>query len=460
MYRADFIPSLAVGTYPARPATVHSALMVACEAPASIGQRLLWQMDRARGANGALNCPVMLRFRGQVDVDALAAALVALVRRHESLRTTFAGRGPHLTQVIHSEPRPLPLAMVDLAGEPDPAAALWRAVGDEVRLRADPEECPVRARLWRLASDSHVLCLTMHHLVTDGWSCAVVSQEIGELYGQLIAGGPELPAVGWPYRRWAEWQRAQLEGQSLARLQAYWREQLAGAAVPALPRAADAEPVDGRTAVLRATLDHVTVEHLDHLARARNTTRFGVLLAIYYMLLRQTTGETDLAIASMFANRTHPELRRTVGFLSNMLVLRARLGPRPSLSEVVADVSRTAVGAFAHQALPYQLLPPRTMRPDSPRADSVVFQMFAGPMRRTRAGDVEIEPVVDIPEGIGSRWEFELSVVPAGTDIGLLLCYANGLYDPVWAKRFLDDYVSLAVAAALDHEASLAVRPA
>src|SRR4051812_9131723 len=145
------------------------------EAPASVGQRLLWQMDHHRGAGGALNCPVFLRLRGRLDRGALLSALDRLVRRHESLRTTFAGRGHRLTQLIHEEPPPPATAELDLGGEPDPEEALERALAAEAQERVDPQAWPVRCTLWRLSDREHVLCVNMHHLVTDGWSCAVVA---------------------------------------------------------------------------------------------------------------------------------------------------------------------------------------------------------------------------------------------------------------------------------------------
>jgi len=418
--------------------------------PASIGQRLLWQMDHYRGAHGALNCPVFLRLRGRLDAAALAAAVRDLTHRHESLRTTFTGRGHRLGQLVHDEFRAPEVALVDLSAEPDPEAAALRAMTEETRERVDPERWPVRLSLWRLRAAEHVLCVNMHHLVTDGWSCAVVASDLVRLYDRAVAGGPPLPEVGWQYARWVEWQRQLLEGEGLRRLRDYWRRQLDGAELPALPRSETrAGAAERLTVVERALVDPETLGRLQAMARAERTTLFTVLLTACYVLLHRTTGQTDVAIASIFANRSRPELRHTVGFLSNMVLLRGRLGRRTAFADQVRDVSSTVIGAFAHQELPYQLLPLDTLRTRSARPESVVFQLFAGPLERTRAAGLDVEPIITVPDRIGSRWDFELSLAPSVDGLTVLLCHADDLYRRDWSRRFLDDYASLVRAAAV-----------
>jgi hypothetical protein len=408
------------------------------EVRASIGQRLLWQMDHHRGANGALNCPIFLRLRGPARAGELEAAIDRLGRRHESLRTTFAGRGPRLTQLIHDVPERVPVEEVDLAG----AEALERAMATEARTRVDPCAWPLRATLWRLADDEHVLCLNMHHLVTDGWSCAVLASELGRLYA--APGNGALPEVAWQYAQWSEWQQKLLEGETLRGLRDYWRRRLAGATLPALPRAAvRADPAERTTRVERASLAAPVVARLERLAREGKTGLFAVVLSVFYLLLHRETGQSDVAVGSIFANRSRPELRHTVGFLSNMVVLRNRL-ERAAFGDVLRSVSETIVGALAHQDLPYQMLPLDTMDADGGRPDSVVFQLFAGPMGKTE----RIEPILVVPDGIGSRWDFELSLLPSADGMIVMLCYAEDLFEPGWARAFLEGYVELATSVA------------
>jgi hypothetical protein len=414
-----------------------------------VGQRLLWQMDHYRGANGALNCPIFLRLRGLLDIDALHAAAHELSHRHEALRTTFAGRGPRLTQLVHDRPRVLEIGRTDLSSEPDPEAAAIRAMTAEAQLRVDPEDWPVRLSLWRLQAHEHVLCVNMHHLVTDGWSCGVVARDLARIYDRAAGDGAPLPPVGWQYSRWVEWQRELLQGDGLRRLREYWRHQLMDAELPDLPRVAVRARADQRrTVVQHGVIPRAAVCALGALARGLGTALFTVLLSAYYLLLHRMSGQIDLAVASIFANRSRLELRDTVGFLSNMVVLRGRVGRQATFADLVREVSASVIGAFAHQDLPYQLLPLDTLRGGSPRPESVVFQLFAGPLDRTRAAGVMVEPIITVPDGIGSRWDFELSLAPSGEDLSILLCYADDLYPSEWARRFVDDYVRIVLAVA------------
>jgi hypothetical protein len=424
--------------------------------PASVGQRLLWQMDHYRGANGALNCPIFLRLRGALDVNALHVAAHEVSLRHDALRTTFAGRGARLTQLVHSRPKELEMAWSDLSGEPDPEAAVVSAMAAEAQLRVDPENWPVRLSLWRLGAGEHVLCVNMHHLITDGWSCAVVARDLGRLYCCRAAGDhTSLPPVGWQYPRWVEWQRELLQGEQLRRLREYWRRQLTGAQLPDLPRVASPARGDQlRTTVEHTVIPRAAVAALEALARRLGTALFTVLLSAYYLLLHRTSGQTDLAVASIFANRSRPELRHTVGFLSNMVVLRSRIDRQATFADLVRDVSDSVIGAFAHQDLPYQLLPLDTLRGSSARPESVVFQLFAGPLERTTGAGLVVEPIIVVPEGMGSRWDFELSLAPSGQDLSVLLCHAGDLYRSDWARGFVDDYVGLVLAAAARPAAS------
>src|SRR5206468_8654163 len=165
------------------------------------------------------------------------------------------------------------------------------------------------------------------------------------------------------------------------RLRDYWRRQLADAELAVLPRLRTrSETPETRSRVERATIEREVVGSLQQLARARRTTIFPVMLSVYYALLGRLTGQTDLAVSSIFANRSRPEARNTVGFLSNMVVLRTALGPHSSFAEIVRSASATVIQAFANQELPYQMLPLNTLRAGSVRPDDVVFQMFTGPM--------------------------------------------------------------------------------
>jgi non-ribosomal peptide synthetase component F len=168
------------------------------------------------------------------------------------------------------------------------------------------------------------------------------------------------------------------------------------------------------------------------------------MLAVYFALLFRYTQQADLAVSSMFANRSRPEVMHTVGFFSNMVVLRLRSRARPTLNELIRETSTMVIGALGHQLLPFQMLPSNLIDSQSVRADAVVFQMFSGPMNVTKRENLIIEPIIDIPTGIGNRWEFELSVMPTERNFSTLLYYTDGLYDDSWANKFIENYINLA----------------
>lgn len=418
--------------------------------PASVGQRLLWFLDRHRGHSGALNCPMVCRIRGPLDEPALASCLETLTRRHEALRTTFSGRGRQLAQVIH-EPRPLAVERRDLSELPDPAVEAEQALAAELRTRVDPEVWPVRCTLWQVGTGDHILCLNLHHLVTDTWSCGILLQELARAYASAVGAGPALSPPGWQYADFAAWQEGLLGSDRFRRHEEYWRGQLQGAEAPPIPLRAGAAAT--RWGSEEGDVAPEVAEKLRGLARRHRTTPFAVMLAICSSTLHRLTGGEDLALASQFANRSRPEVAGTVGFIANQVVLRTRLPARATFSDVVAATRATVLDGFAHQELPHHLVPrdpPREAGREALRLDDVVFQMLAEPLEvAVDAGRARFEGMV--PDVVG-RFDFELGIMPRGRGFGAKLFYAADRLDPAWAQRFVATYVSVAaeVAAAPD----------
>ncbi len=423
---------------------------------ASIGQRLLWMLDHHRGAAGSLNCPLLCRLRGPLDESLLDRALERLAARHESLRTSFTGRGRRLTQVIHP-PRPLAVDRVDLTGFDESEVALRTAVAKEFATPIDVEQWPVRLTLWQVGPDDAVLCVNVHHMVTDAWSCGVIFRELTQLYAYAAGDGPEPAAPGWQYRRWVRWQQAQ-EHESWPRHREYWKRQLAGTQLPELPFTAPVEAGAngaGMRKTARATVefDAATAEALAALARERKVTLFAVMLATYYVLLHTETGQDDLAVASLFANRTSAEVEGTVGFLANLVALRTRIDRSARFSDLVRDVHQTVVGAVVHQELPYHLLPANLVATEHRRLDDVIFQMLPALGGTRRFAGLEADVLV--PEAVVSRFDVELTVVPRAGGLTVLLQYAEQRVGSELVRRLLDGYASVAVAVASDSDASV-----
>lgn len=404
--------------------------------PASVAQRLLWVLEQFRGQDGAANCPIVLRLRGRLDVERLSDGLTALTARHDSLRTTFEGRGARLTQLVH-EPQPVRLHRQDLSPA-DPALALREAVTSEVHWPVDAGRWPTRITLFRLGDDDHGLCINVHHAVADGASCGLVVRDLQRLAGD----GSPLPRVRWQYAQFCRWQDEWLASHEANEDRTYWTGHLAGARVPRLPLRPAPSGAPWLSASVTGTIDAATVSALGRIARQQQTTMASAMLAIYYLIMREHTGDDDLAVASFLANRTRPELQNTVGLLANMVVLRTRIGCRDDFGEVLRRTHATAMDAFAHQRLPYQLLRGDTIAEPGRRPDDVMFQLVPPLPAPLRIAGAEAEIIV--ADQLGSRFECEFQLYPQHGGMAAMLCYNRARLDDGLAARLVSDYVATA----------------
>jgi len=413
------------------------------ELPVSVGQRLLWFMEHYRGQSGALNCPLVLRLRGRLDRAHLQSALNLLLARHETLRTTFRGKGRKLGQRIHP-PRHVDIGDFDLAG--GAGDALGAAIREELTRRIDPESWPMRVAVWRLGEEEHVLCLNMHHLVTDGRSCGILVRDLSRLYARAMGREAELPEIAWPYQRFVERESEWLKSADFRRQLDYWQAQLAGAKAPALALAGAPPNGSRRTATHSLDLGEDVLIRLRALASARRTTLFNVMLAIYYEVLHRLTGQEDLSVGSIFLNRGAPELRETVGFFANLLVLRTHVPDAAPFAELLRRSHATVMDALMHQAVSFYFLPSKMVESSSLRADEIVFQMMPEPLRAGFMGDVRFEPMPI--EGVGNRFELELAVVMGDRGMSAVVSHNQDRVPPAWANALLKTYVAAAEEAA------------
>lgn len=426
------------------------AYMATREVPASIGQRLLWFLEHYRPDTTSLNCPVIVRLRGPLDPDALETALGRLGDRHHALRTTLERRGRKLVQIVHPNPRP-DLTRLQITPGPDGLdVAIEAAVTEELQKPIDVSQWPVRTTLWRIDDNDHVLCINMHHLISDAMSCGIVMQELIKLLEAGEEGDPGLPEVQWQYSDYAQWQHDQHESGGLRRHQDYWINKLQGMTLVPLPPAGTHDPGEGGpSGVVTADIDAATFSALRQIGQRERTTVFTVLLSLYYMLLRQRTGASDLSVASLFANRTGSSVRNTVGFLANMVVLRTQLPESDRLIDVVSVAKRTVVEAFLHESIPYQMLPLKSQDTRG-RVDDVVFQMLLTPPPGTKVSARGVEFELYTPDSLGSRFTLELGLIPQHDgSCKAMLFYARDRYTQSEARAMLDGYVALAADAAV-----------
>ncbi len=329
-------PPLVPAGPPAAPGEVRHA-------PLSFAQRRLWFLAQLDPGSAAYNLPMALRLAGPLDVNALAAGLNGIVRRHEALRTTFPAEKGEPRQVIRGDGW-LPLPRVDLSGldrqarESEAARLARKEATRFFNLAHGPL---LRLLLLRLAPEEHALVAVLHHIVGDGWSMGILVQELGELYAAFREGRPPaLPPLPVQYADFAVWQNGWLRGEALETQLRWWRDELAGAPqVLELPVDRPRPPLQtSRGAELPFALPDRLADALRTLGLREGATLFMTLLAGFQALLGRCSGQLDLLVGSPVANRTRTETEPLIGFFVNTLVLRGRLRGDPTFRELLGRV--------------------------------------------------------------------------------------------------------------------------
>ncbi|HEX2092034.1 MAG TPA: amino acid adenylation domain-containing protein, partial [Longimicrobiaceae bacterium] len=426
--------------------------------PLSFAQQRLWLVHRLEPASSAYNMPFPLLLRGALDVRALRRSLDALVRRHETLRTVLRELDGQAVQLV-LPPEPVLVPVVDLRGSPDPEQEAERLAGEESLRPFDLAAGPLlRSLLLRLGEERHILCFTLHHVVSDGWSMDVLRREVSVLYAAYAAGEePELPELPVQYADYAVWQRAYLSEELLQSQLGYWREKLHGAP-PLLELPTDHPRVAGKdlhTGKHAFTLPEELSGRLRALSRREGTTLFMTVLAAWQALLGRYAGAEDVVVGSPVAGRTRVELEGLIGFFVNMLALRARLRAETSWRELLAEVRETALGAYAHQDLPFERLV-EELAPERSLAHTPVFQVVfaleqaAADGERLSLAGVEFAPV-SIEEG-GARFDLNLALTDGDEALAGMLVYRKSLFESETIARMTGHLETLLEAIVADPE--------
>jgi amino acid adenylation domain-containing protein len=328
--------------------------------PLSFSQQRLWFVDQLEAGSAAYHIPAAARLKGRLDVAALEQTLGEMTRRHESLRTSFTLEDGRVVQsVAPAAPVSVPLFDLSEAAGAAQEEAVERFVIEETRRPFDLARGPLfRAALLRLDADEHLLVLTIHHIVSDGWSMGVLVREITSLYGAFVEG-MESPLAELPiqYADYAVWQRTWLGGEVLEAQLNYWKGQLRG--LPTLELPTDRPRprlLTSHGATEPFELPKATTDALKSLSRTYGATAFMTLLAAFQTLLSRYTSQTDVAVGSPIAGRTRPETEGLIGFFVNTLVLRTDLSGDPTFAELLARVREMTLDAHAHQDVPFEVL--------------------------------------------------------------------------------------------------------
>jgi amino acid adenylation domain-containing protein len=425
--------------------------------PLSFAQQRLWFLDQLEPGSPQYNIPIALPLHGEIERPALAATLTEIVRRHEALRTTFAAGETDVVQIVHP-PAPVLLPQIDLDGlpvavRPGEARRLAEAVaGNPFDLARGPL---LRLCLLRTGAEEHLLLLTLHHIVGDGWSMAVLLHEMTALYRAISCRLPSpLPELPVQYADFAVWQRTWLCDEVLSQEIDGWRQRLAGApAVLELPADRPRRAVQRfRGHSLRFTLPARLSDDLSALSRQAGTTPFMTLLAAFHLLLARWSGQEDISVGTPVAGRTMLEIEELIGFFVNTLIIRADLAGAPQGTLLLERIREAVLEAHAHQDLPLEKLV-EALAPERSLAWSPLFQvMFT--MQAPSTGDMSMPGLRLGPvEGIGTRTaKFDLSLGLAEGPQGLLgeVEYSTDLFDATTIQRLAGHFETLVAALAED----------
>ncbi|TMQ65448.1 MAG: amino acid adenylation domain-containing protein [Candidatus Eisenbacteria bacterium] len=348
-------------------------------APLSSAQRRLWFLQEIDPLSSAYTISGAVLLRGDLDLAALQAALDGVVARHEVLRTTFESDAGEPRQRVHAA---MPVVLRRTPGDASlPAAESARVAAELAHPAWDLGRGPlVRAAVVEFSPREHSLVIAMHHIVADGWSIGILLRELGALYNAGLAHlPPSLPEPPVQYADYALWQRQWLEREVLDEELRYWKQQLAGA-----PERLDL-PADGPQPATRGrrgaqqplSLSAELTESLKALGRREGATLFMTLLAAFQALLHRYTGQDDIVLGTPVAGRHQSEVEGLIGFFVNTLVLRSDLSGDPTFVQLLGRVREVALGAYAHQDLPFEQLV-EALRPARDMRHTPLFQvMFA-----------------------------------------------------------------------------------
>ncbi|HYV13035.1 MAG TPA: amino acid adenylation domain-containing protein [Pyrinomonadaceae bacterium] len=411
--------------------------------PSSYAQQRLWLLERLEPGTAAFNMSAAVRLTGTLNVPALEQSLNEVVRRHESLRTTFAELDGEPVQTIASNAEVL-LPIIEL----EDGDELERHIRQDAQTPFDLSEGPLlRTTLVRMSTNEHVLLLSMHHIVSDGWSIGVLIREVMSLYSAFVGGGhatlAELPIQ---YADFALWQRERINGEAGRAMITYWKRQLASP-LPVLELPDDhARPaVQTYKGARQSTrLSPELSAALQRLGRAEGATLYMTLLAGFKTLLLRQTRQEDVIVGTPIAGRNQAGLENLIGFFVNTLVLRTDLSGNPTFRELLARVREVTLGAYAHQELPFEKLL-EVVQPERSLSHTPLFQVYFN-MLNFPATEIELpglKAALLTPPEVESKFDLTVYVKEAADGIDCELVYNADLFSCERMAETLAQYVHL-----------------
>ena len=418
--------------------------------PLSFAQERLWFLDQLGLVGAAYNVPLVLRLMGELNEVALERSIQGMVSRHESLRTRFEVESGVPYQVVDSQSS-FELRRTDLGSITDPEErekALNACIQEEMLQRFDLQRGPLlRGVLVRLNEHEHALLLTVHHIVEDGWSLAILVQELGALYTAIVEGRADsLKPLPVQYPDYAIWQRQWLQGAVLKEQLQYWRERLLDAP-PTLMLPTDRPRPAIEThkgAMLSFEVAPRVVSGLRELARSEGATLFMVCLATYQVLLSKWSGQHDVVVGSPIAGRTSHEVENLIGFFVNTLALRTKVDANLTFRQLLERVKEGTLGAYAHQDLPFDALV-KELRPERNLSHQpivqVAFQLQNYPEEQLKLPGITWRWID--PEYVTTHFDLTMYLYEDGEKLTGLLEYATDLFDEATIARLAGYFANL-----------------
>ncbi len=434
-------------------------------APLSFAQQRLWFLDQLEPGKSFYNLSFALKLDCLLDLPALEAGVNEIIRRHEILRARFTTKAGEAVQVIDPELK-LRLSVIDLSkfSEAERKLQIRELAGAEAQKPFNLSAGPLlRLLLLQTGEREYLLLPTFHHIICDGWSIGIFTDELRALYEAYASGRPSpLPELPIQYADYTLWQRERLQGELLQQQINYWKQQLRDAP-PVLefrtdfPRSAEQQVRSGSHII---TLPRALSDSLKQFSRQQDVTLFMTLLAGFKLLLSRYSGQQDIVVGSSIANRTRAEIEQLIGFFVNTLVLRTDFSGQPSFYELVQRVKQMAMEAYAHQDLPFERLV-EELQPERSLGHTPLFQvMFAlqnQPSLSTKPASIRMVP----PDFDSGAAKFDLTLVMIDTDLGIRarMEYNAALFQPETIQKMMESFQALLESAIGDPDRSVYLLP-
>ncbi|MFB2981899.1 amino acid adenylation domain-containing protein [Microseira sp. BLCC-F43] len=419
------------------------------EFPLSFAQARLWFLNELEGASATYNMPFGVHIQGNLNVNALTEAIQEIVNRHSILRTNFQVINGSTTQIINPNVT-IPLSVINAENLPADTAEFRRLATLESQKPFDlTNDCLIRGTLWQFSTAEHLLLLTIHHIVSDGWSMAIFMQELSTLYQSFTQGLPSpLPELPLQYADYAVWQRNWFTSEVLATQQNYWKQQLADA--PQLLKLPTERPRPAvqtfQGAIVELEINSQVAQQLKTLSQQSGATLYMTLLTAFATLLSRYSGQDDILIGSPIANRHHQATESLIGFFVNTLVMRTKLLGNPTFLELLKQVRQVTLDAYVHQDIPFEQVV-EALQPERSLSYTPLFQVMF---------DLQQEPISWELPGLSlksvekehkvAKFDLTLEVVQTAEGFRLKWEYNSDLFNRETISRMSNNFQTLLAA--------------